>query len=108
MMAYYDAGGSMCEARFALYEHRKSQGDRTNASGPAGTLVPVGEREFGGSAIVLLGNICACAGAAMAAIASKAINAAGGASPQSPDVASLHPSYALYSNSRAGSVTARM
>jgi hypothetical protein len=73
MMAYYDAGGSMCEARFALYEHRKSQGDRTNASGPAGTLVPVGEREFGGSAIVLLGNICACAGAAMAAIASKAI-----------------------------------
>ena len=58
--------------RFALYEHRKSQGDRTNASVPAGTLVPAGEREFGGSAIVSLGNICACAGAAMAAIASKA------------------------------------
>jgi len=36
----------MCEARFAPYEHRKARGDRTNASVPAGTLVPAGEREF--------------------------------------------------------------
>src|SRR5215831_9112638 len=35
----------MCEARFA----RKARDDRTNASVPAGTLVPAGEREFGGS-----------------------------------------------------------
>jgi hypothetical protein len=41
----------MCEARFAPYEHRKARGDRTNASVPAGTLVPAGEREFGGSAM---------------------------------------------------------
>jgi hypothetical protein len=41
----------MCEARFALYEHRKARGDRTNASVPAGTLVPAAEREFGGSAM---------------------------------------------------------
>src|ERR1700742_2523286 len=36
----------MCEARF-LFEHRKARGDLTNASVPAGTLVPGGGgREF--------------------------------------------------------------
>jgi hypothetical protein len=33
----------MCEARL-LFEHRKARGDRTNASVPAGTLVPAGDR----------------------------------------------------------------
>jgi len=37
----------MCEARFALFEHRKTKSDRTNASVPAGTLVPADRREFG-------------------------------------------------------------
>jgi hypothetical protein len=41
----------MCEARFCSLEHRKAKSDRTNASVPAGTLVPAGEREFGGSAM---------------------------------------------------------
>ena len=36
----------MCEARFALYEHRKTRGDRTNASVPAGALVPADRRDF--------------------------------------------------------------
>jgi hypothetical protein len=33
------------------YEHRKARGDRTNASVPAGTLVPAGES---GNSVVLL------------------------------------------------------
>jgi hypothetical protein len=32
---------------FCSLEHRKARGDRTNASVPAGTLVPAGRREFG-------------------------------------------------------------
>jgi hypothetical protein len=36
-----------CVKRACFFEHRKARGDRTNASVPAGTLVPAGgRREF--------------------------------------------------------------
>ena len=36
-----------CVKRVCFFEHRKAWGDRTNASVPAGTLVPAGgRREF--------------------------------------------------------------
>jgi hypothetical protein len=36
-----------CVKRVLLSEHRKARGDRTNASVPAGTLIPAGRRELG-------------------------------------------------------------
>ena len=42
----------MCETRFAFLEHRKTKSDLTNASVPAGTLVPADL--IGGNSVVLL------------------------------------------------------
>jgi hypothetical protein len=41
MMALNDAGGSMCKARFALFEHRTTKSDLTTATSRQGLRFPL-------------------------------------------------------------------